>query len=104
MRNDLNAAFQEPKVVTARVRWLRTTSTDGEGDGSTRWIHCTPLIHHTGKVGLWMIVVIMPNEEDGASSANGSAQGSIRSGSRLTYHSDEQGKRRTAERGRREKR
>lgn len=48
MRNDLNNAFQEAKVVTARVRWLKTLSEDGEGtEGSIRWIHCTPLMHHT---------------------------------------------------------
>lgn len=87
MRNDLNAAFQDAKVVTARVRWLRSLSEDGEsGEGSIRWIHCTPLIHHTGNVGLWMIVVVVP--EGGESGASQSS----RAGSRLASRSDDGGR------------
>lgn len=47
MRNDLGGAFQKAEVVTAKVRWLKDISEDGEGESTTRWIHCTPLMHHT---------------------------------------------------------
>lgn len=97
MRQDLDNAFQEAKVVTARVRWLKSLSEDGEGESSTRWLHCTPLMHHTvrltlsalcwsgrllsqGNVGLWMIVVVMPSKEDKTA---GSSKSSRSGGSRL---------------------
>lgn len=71
MRNSLNGAFQEAKVITAKVKWLKSPKQDGDnetgdlhGPTETRWIHCTPLMHHTGAVGLWMIVVVMPSEKD----------------------------------------
>lgn len=80
MRQDLDNAFQEAKVVTARVRWLKTLSEDGEGDGTTKWLHCTPLMHHTGRVGLWMIVVVMPSKvEEKEKEAKSSRCGGSRS-------------------------
>ncbi|CZT14464.1 uncharacterized protein RCC_00441 [Ramularia collo-cygni] len=63
MRNDLGSAFQQPEVVTAKVRWLDQVSSDGEGNASMRWIHCTPLMHHSGAIGLWMIVMVMPEKK-----------------------------------------
>ncbi|KAK4508718.1 hypothetical protein PRZ48_002457 [Zasmidium cellare] len=68
MRSDLNNSFQDAQVVTARVRWLSSASEDGEGEGAWRWIHCTPLMHHTGNVGLWMVVMVLPSTEETASS------------------------------------
>lgn len=60
MRSDLEAALKHRKNVTARVRWLNAPHPDGEGEGKARWIHCTPLIHYSGQVGLWMVVVVPP--------------------------------------------
>lgn len=56
--------------MTAKVRWLTRPDEDGEGEGRPRWIHCTPLLGHSGAVGVWMIVLV---DEEGA--ATGTAQG-----------------------------
>jgi hypothetical protein len=42
--------------VTAKVRWVSGRSTDGEG--SPRWVHCTPLLGKNGTVGVWMVVIV----------------------------------------------
>lgn len=65
VRENLAEALREGNKggVTARVRWLHKPSEDGDGPGVTRWLHCTPLIHHTGQVGLWMIVLVRPEAE-----------------------------------------
>lgn len=48
MRKDRGNAFTTAEVVTAKVRWLKNLSEDGaEGEATTKWIHCTPLMHHT---------------------------------------------------------
>lgn len=49
--------------MTAKVRWLTRPDEDGEGEGRPRWIHCTPLLGHSGAVGVWMIVLV---DEEGA--------------------------------------
>lgn len=49
--------------MTAKIRWLARPDEDGEGEGRPRWIHCTPLIGHTGAVGVWMVVLI---DEEGS--------------------------------------
>jgi len=49
--------------VTAKIRWLARPDEDGEGEGRPRWIHCTPLLGHTGAVGVWMIVLV---DEEGS--------------------------------------
>jgi hypothetical protein len=49
--------------VTAKIRWLARPDEDGEGEGRPRWIHCTPLLGHTGAVGVWMVVLI---DEEGS--------------------------------------
>lgn len=56
--------------MTAKIRWLTRPDEDGEGEGRPRWIHCTPLLGHTGAVGVWMIVLV---DEEGA--LTGSASG-----------------------------
>lgn len=66
MRQDLDLALRASKPVTARVRWLRTASEDGDGEGNTRWIHCTPLLHLSNQPGLWMIVVVPHKEAAGS--------------------------------------
>ncbi|KXT06905.1 hypothetical protein AC578_7236 [Pseudocercospora eumusae] len=66
MRADLENAFLEGKPVTARVKWLAVPNSMGEGHGKTRWVHCTPLIHVSGGIGLWMVVIIIPDETDSA--------------------------------------
>lgn len=65
MRNDLTAALAEGRGVTAKIRWLLRADEDGEGEGRPRWIHCTPLLGHSGAVGVWMIVLV---EEEGYNS------------------------------------
>ncbi|CAK1357697.1 unnamed protein product [Cercospora beticola] len=66
MRENLEASLRAGDVVTARVRWLNTPNENGEGPGGTRWLHCTPLIHYTGQVGLWMIVLVKPDIDGSA--------------------------------------
>lgn len=63
VRADLSAALGEGRGVTAKIRWLARPDEDGEGEGRPRWIHCTPLLGHTGAVGVWMIVLI---DEEGS--------------------------------------
>jgi hypothetical protein len=58
VRSDLSAALGEGRGVTAKIRWLARPDEDGEGDGRPRWIHCTPLLGHSGAVGVWMIVLV----------------------------------------------
>lgn len=63
MRADLGAALAEGRGVTAKIRWLTRPDDDGEGEGRPRWIHCTPLLGHTGAVGVWMVVLV---DEEGS--------------------------------------
>lgn len=67
MRTDLEAAFSEGKPVTARVKWLAVPTPNGEARGCTRWVHCTPLIHVSGGIGMWMVVLVLPEEGEGES-------------------------------------
>lgn len=78
MPADLQNAFLEGKPVTARVKWLAIPNPNGEGHGKTRWVHCTPLIHVSGGIGLWMVVLVLPDDTDSAAESVTS-----RSGSRL---------------------
>lgn len=64
-REDLQKQFRQGNAVTAKVRWLDTPSEHGEGDGRTRWVHCTPLMHYEEKIGMWMVVVV-PAQEEGS--------------------------------------
>ncbi|KAK4635153.1 Phototropin-1A [Fulvia fulva] len=63
VRADLGAALAEGRGVTAKIRWLTRPDEDGEGEGRPRWIHCTPLLGHSGAVGVWMIVLV---DEEGS--------------------------------------
>lgn len=63
VRADLAQALSDNRGVTAKIRWLARPNDDGEGEGRRRWIHCTPLLGHSGAVGVWMIVLI--DEEGG---------------------------------------
>lgn len=63
VRSDLAGALGEGRGVTAKVRWLAKAAPDGEGEGRPRWIHCTPLLGHSGSVGVWMIVLV---DEEGS--------------------------------------
>ncbi|KAF2172054.1 hypothetical protein M409DRAFT_62879 [Zasmidium cellare ATCC 36951] len=58
VRADLGEALAEGRGVTAKIRWLTRPDEDGEGEGRPRWIHCTPLLGHSGAVGVWMIVLV----------------------------------------------
>jgi hypothetical protein len=70
VRSDLRAALAEGRGVTAKIRWLSRPDEDGEGEGRPRWIHCTPLLGHSGAVGVWMVVLV----DDEASSSAASAR------------------------------
>ena len=70
MRTDLAAALGEGRGVTAKIRWLTKADEDGEGEGRPRWIHCTPLVGHSGAVGVWMVVLV---DEEGSSAAQSTA-------------------------------
>lgn len=63
VRQDLGAALAEGRGVTAKIRWLTRPDEDGDGEGRPRWIHCTPLLGHSGAVGVWMIVLV---DEEGS--------------------------------------
>lgn len=52
-------AFADGTAVTAKVRWINRF----DGDGRTRWLHCTPLVGNDGTIGVW-VVVIVDDEED----------------------------------------
>ncbi|KAG9636363.1 hypothetical protein KCU64_g14616, partial [Aureobasidium melanogenum] len=65
VRSELAQAFTEGRGVTAKIRWLTRIEEDGEDEGRSRWIHCTPLIGHGGAVGVWMVVLV---DEEGSQS------------------------------------
>ncbi|KAK5136224.1 hypothetical protein LTR08_003831 [Meristemomyces frigidus] len=67
VRSDLAAALGEGRGVTAKIRWLTKADEDGEGEGRPRWIHCTPLLGHSGAVGVWMVVLV---DEEGSTAAH----------------------------------
>lgn len=71
VRADLGAALAEGRGVTAKIRWLTRPSEDGEGEGRPRWIHCTPLLGHSGAVGVWMIVLV---DDEASSTGMGSGR------------------------------
>ena len=56
VHKDLIAALAEGRGVTAKVRWVSGKA--GDEEGRARWMHCTPLLGHTGAVGVWMIVIV----------------------------------------------
>ncbi|OCL13512.1 hypothetical protein AOQ84DRAFT_282978 [Glonium stellatum] len=70
VRDSLAAALADgTRGVTAKIRWLsspaaRLPDSDSCDEGRLRWIHCTPLLGHTGAVGVWMVVLV-DDERDG---------------------------------------
>ena len=54
VRDELTQALADGRGVTARVRWISKTDTEGYN----RWIHCTPLLGSNGKVGVWMVIIV----------------------------------------------
>ncbi|SMQ49792.1 unnamed protein product [Zymoseptoria tritici ST99CH_1A5] len=71
VRANLVDALAEGQGVTAKIRWLTRPDENGEGEGRPRWIHCTPLIGHSGAVGVWMVVLV---DDDSALSDGSSAR------------------------------
>ncbi|KAI5194861.1 hypothetical protein E4T38_09373 [Aureobasidium subglaciale] len=65
VRSELAQAFTEGRGVTAKIRWLTRIEDDGEDEGRSRWIHCTPLLGHGGAVGVWMVILV---DEEGSQS------------------------------------
>lgn len=74
VRSELVQAFHEGRGVTAKVKWLtraRDENVDRTGmdeEGRSRWLHCTPLLGHNGKIGVWMVVLV--DDEDSAGIVN----------------------------------
>lgn len=68
VRADLSQALGEGRGVTAKIRWLTRADDSGEGEGRSRWIHCTPLLGHSGAVGVWMVVLV---DEEGVGAGEG---------------------------------
>jgi hypothetical protein len=56
VRDELSAALQSDRGVTAKVRWV--SGRPGEEEGRARWVHCTPLLGSNGVVGVWMVVIV----------------------------------------------
>ncbi|KAF4632343.1 hypothetical protein G7Y89_g5779 [Cudoniella acicularis] len=54
VRDELSQALADGRGVTAKVRWVSKTDTEGRN----RWIHCTPLLGSNGAIGVWMIVIV----------------------------------------------
>ncbi|KAM3418361.1 hypothetical protein BST61_g4360 [Cercospora zeina] len=71
VRTDLAAALAEGRGVTAKIRWLTRPDEAGEGEGRPRWIHCTPLLGHSGAVGVWMVVLV---DEEGSTPGGSSGR------------------------------
>lgn len=68
IRVDLERSLQKGNAVTAGVHWLMSESDRcGEGGvgGCVRWLHCTPLLHHSGAVGAWVIIVVDEVDDTG---------------------------------------
>lgn len=61
VRQELTAALAEGRGVTAKVRW--TSKFDEEG--RIKWIHCTPLIGSNGNIGVWMVVIVNDDKDQG---------------------------------------
>ncbi|EFQ26147.1 uncharacterized protein GLRG_01291 [Colletotrichum graminicola M1.001] len=61
VREGLSHAFADGHGVTAKVRWVSRSSSDGR----MRWIHCTPLLGSNGAVGVWMVVLVDDETEAG---------------------------------------
>lgn len=54
VREGLTQALAEGRGVTAKVKWVSKT----DSEGRNRWIHCTPLIGSNGAIGVWMVVIV----------------------------------------------
>ena len=63
VREDLTRAFEAGKGVTAKVRWVEQSIQRARN----RWMHCTPLSGSSGKIGVWMVILV---DEAGESSEN----------------------------------
>ncbi|KAK0635536.1 hypothetical protein B0T17DRAFT_612388 [Bombardia bombarda] len=61
VREELARAFRDGTVVTARIRWVSKL----DREGRSRWIHCTPLLGSNGAVGVWMVVIVDGDEDEG---------------------------------------
>ncbi|KAM3425780.1 hypothetical protein BST61_g7710 [Cercospora zeina] len=72
IKSDLEKSLRKGCAVTAKILWLRSTSRTAvdyynnahnpQTAGRPRWVHCTPLLHHTGAVGLWVVVLVNADE------------------------------------------
>ncbi|OHE92421.1 hypothetical protein CORC01_12282 [Colletotrichum orchidophilum] len=61
VREGLSQAFADGHGVTAKVRWLSKSSSEGR----VRWIHCTPLLGSNCAVGVWMVVLVDDESDAG---------------------------------------
>ncbi|KAG9240979.1 hypothetical protein BJ878DRAFT_429117 [Calycina marina] len=58
VRDELTQALADGQGVTAKLRWISKADVAGR----SRWFHCTPLLAQSGKVGVWMVVLV--DDED----------------------------------------
>ena len=66
MRDELTQALASGRGVTAKIRWIaRPDDANDDYPGRSRWIHCTPLIGHNGQVGVWMVVLVDEDKDEG---------------------------------------
>ncbi|KAI9694876.1 MAG: hypothetical protein M1822_000492 [Bathelium mastoideum] len=67
VRDELTQALASGRGVTAKIRWVaRADDVNEENPGRSRWIHCTPLVGHNGQVGVWMVVLVDDDKDEGA--------------------------------------
>ncbi|KAJ5676174.1 hypothetical protein N7462_009071 [Penicillium macrosclerotiorum] len=59
VKEELMAAMQHGRSVTARIKWVTRFNTEGRN----RWVHCTPLYASNGQVGVWMVVIVDDDDE-----------------------------------------
>jgi len=57
VRDEIHDALRTGNGVTAKVTWLTNRESS---EGRERYIHCTPLLDHESKVGVWMVIVVDP--------------------------------------------
>ncbi|KAK8239951.1 PAS domain-containing protein [Phyllosticta capitalensis] len=85
VREFIRTSLADGARITAKVNWLtnsghrKTPSTDRAGrphvdihgrppphysTGKPRWIHCTPMYGADGNIGVWMVVMVDPDENE----------------------------------------
>lgn len=74
LRAQIEQALHQGQGVTAKVRWLTSPRRPGQEKvqgglqqpGRSRWFHATPLLGRNGEVGVWMVVLVDEEKENGS--------------------------------------